>query len=725
MITRIALKNVATFTDPSKAVIMPKKINFFFGGNGSGKTTLSQAIVDSPGMILWENEPLQTLVYNRLFVESNFAETGKIKGVFTLGQDSREAKDAIAELRSKNEQIRTQITSHARSQKQLEAEQQQLTTQIEESCWRVKGQYDTMFAEAFKGVKKRKSDFRERCFQEVEKEQTVLPDIETIKRTYSLAFGEARSEHPKYQLIDIATLEPQEAGDLLQQRITGSSDTPVGKFIEFLSNSDWIKQGLAYAAKADGKCPFCQQAMSAGIEGDIRAFFDESYERDVRRLSEFADDYGRYANRILSWLQSCSDSPLQLLNYDQLNIEVTSLRTLIENNVVKLQRKITAPSEVVAIASLRPILERINSIFSGFNMQIEESNTFSRNQKAKQNECVDEVWQLVVSQLRTEIANYNRDYSAKAQGIAGIKAKIDSLTAEHEANNLVINEKQKTLTSIEPTATAINAILTKFGFEGFSVAENQNDPGTYMIIRPDGREAQRTLSEGEYNFITFLYFYHLVYGSQEQSGIDKPKIVVVDDPISSLDSNVLFIVSTLVKQIRDDCRNGKHGIKQIFIMTHNVFFHKEATFLGSRFEWKNDEVAFWLIQKYNNVSRVVGFDRENPVKSSYQMLWSDIINNQRQPNVSIFNAMRRILEHYFNLIGGLDYEQCINDFEGEDKLVCKSLVSCINEGSHMISDDYHLPLDNESISNLLRVFKLIFEKMGHSSHYEMMMRPLP
>ena len=87
--------------------------------------------------------------------------------------------------------------------------------------------------------------------------------------------------------------------------------------------------------------------------------------------------------------------------------------------------------------------------------------------------------------------------------------------------------------------------------------------------------------------------------------------------------------------------------------------------------------------------------------------------------------MRRILEHYFNLIGGLDYEQCINDFDGEDKLVCKSLVSCINEGSHMISDDYHMPLDNESIANLLRVFKLIFEKMGHSSHYEMMMRPMP
>ncbi len=35
----------------------------------------------------------------------------------------------------------------------------------------------------------------------------------------------------------------------------------------------------------------------------------------------------------------------------------------------------------------------------------------------------------------------------------------------------------------------------------------------YKIIRPGGMDAKETLSEGEYNFISFLYFYHLVYGA--------------------------------------------------------------------------------------------------------------------------------------------------------------------------------------------------------------------
>ncbi|MFV2286076.1 AAA family ATPase, partial [Escherichia coli] len=83
-------------------------------------------------------------------------------------------------------------------------------------------------------------------------------------------------------------------------------------------------------------------------------------------------------------------------------------------------------------------------------------------------------------------------------------------------------------------------------------------------VREDGSNANETMSEGEYNFITFLYFYYLVYGSHESTSLTSNKIVIIGDPISSLDSNVLFIVSTLVKNLINDCRNNKNGIQQIF-----------------------------------------------------------------------------------------------------------------------------------------------------------------
>ncbi|MFD2879946.1 AAA family ATPase [Paenibacillus rhizoplanae] len=65
--------------------------------------------------------------------------------------------------------------------------------------------------------------------------------------------------------------------------------------------------------------------------------------------------------------------------------------------------------------------------------------------------------------------------------------------------------------------------------------------GTTKIVREDGKDAKDTLSEGEKTFITFLYFYQLLKGSNDISEIMTDKVVVIDDPISILDSSVLFL----------------------------------------------------------------------------------------------------------------------------------------------------------------------------------------
>ncbi len=71
---------------------------------------------------------------------------------------------------------------------------------------------------------------------------------------------------------------------------------------------------------------------------------------------------------------------------------------------------------------------------------------------------------------------------------------------------------------------------------------------------------------------------HLLNGSNNRDLITENKVVVIDDPISSLDSNVLFIVSNLILKLIDDIRNNQNNIVQLFVLTHNVYFHKEVTF---------------------------------------------------------------------------------------------------------------------------------------------------
>ena len=217
-----------------------------------------------------------------------------------------------------------------------------------------------------------------------------------------------------------------------------------------------------------------------------------------------------------------------------------------------------------------------------------------------------------------------------------------------------------------------------------------------------------------------MYFYQLLKGSIEDSGLSNDKIIVIDDPISSLDSNVLFIVSNLIKEILKDCRNKKNGIKQVFILTHNIYFHKEVTFKGSRQgQWK--EETFWIVRNINNKSDIIRHE-ENPIQTTYELLWREVNIPIEQINkATIFNTLRRILEYYFNIIGGLDYEKSIDEFEGEQKIIFKSLFSWINDGSHFINDDLVVYAEPENIEKQLNVFKEIFKKLKHESHYNMMM----
>lgn len=87
--------------------------------------------------------------------------------------------------------------------------------------------------------------------------------------------------------------------------------------------------------------------------------------------------------------------------------------------------------------------------------------------------------------------------------------------------------------------------------------------------------------------------------------------------------------------------------------------------------------------------------------------------------------MRRILEQYLNTIGmggtnnnNLDL---INKFDDNDKIIVKSLLSYINDGSHSLMDGLYMAPDENVNQNAFRIFKKIFVELGQESHYRMMM----
>ncbi len=320
--------------------------------------------------------------------------------------------------------------------------------------------------------------------------------------------------------------------------------------------------------------------------------------------------------------------------------------------------------------------------------------------------------------LISEYLNSSKNFN---NAISGIREKISTCTQQLNYINLKITEAEKNITGVQPTVDEINRSLESYGFTNFKIVPSPAQTNAYQIQRMDGTLATDTLSEGEETFISFLYFLQLAKGSIDIAKVSNHKILVLDDPICSLDSTVLYIVSSLVKSLIKDVREGKSDVEQIFILTHNVFFHKETAFIDRRAEFCND-IHFWIISKDNNISSVRPYEKNNPIKTSYELLWEELKSNTNTSLITVQNTMRRILENYFNILGKAKDDDIVNSFStNEEKMICRSLLSWINDGSHTVYDDLYIDSYTDSVDRYKQIFKKIFVKMGHEAHYKMMM----
>ena len=364
-------------------------------------------------------------------------------------------------------------------------------------------------------------------------------------------------------------------------------------------------------------------------------------------------------------------------------------------------------------------LAPLTQVIESANAKIREHNSTVANLTAERETLRSQVWKfLLEKELKQDVTNYEKKRSETEKAIASLRQQIAAETASKSAKDTTIRGLEKEVTSIQPTIDEINALLKSFGFRSFSLAQADNKR-CYKIVRADGSDAKDTLSEGERSFVTFLYFYHLLKGSVSESGMTSDRVVVFDDPVSSLDSDVLFIVSSLIKGLCEEVRAGTGHIKQVFILTHNVYFHKEVTFNAKRGSVAMTEESFWTISKVTDAAKLVRHDN-NPIKTCYELLWQEV-RNQTPGSLTIQNTLRRILENYFKILGGVNPDEICGKFTGKDRLICKSLFSWVNDGSHSAHDDLFLTVDDYTVETYCNVFKAIFEKTDHMSHYKMMM----
>jgi wobble nucleotide-excising tRNase len=729
MIESIQIRNVATFDDgPGESLNDLRKFNYIFGANGTGKTTISRVIADvafnANCQCAWANErPLEALVLNRDFVDKSFSQ---LRGVFTLGERQKDTEQKIAEALEKHDREHEKLANLKRT---LEGDNgtggkkgdlAQLETDYRDKFWVQKQKHDQTLEGAFRGYMGSKEAFKAKVLQESSSNSAPLKELADLEKRAVTVFGEATTKEAVIPSLDTTAVLAHESNPILKKKVIGREDVDIAAMIKALGSSDWVRQGLPYYEANDSACPFCQQDTTEAFARSLEEYFDEAFEEDTGAINVIVSQYAADAASVQSKVDNIISAPSKFLDVERLKAAKTALDQTIAANTLRLDRKKKEPSKVVELESLDSVLNSMKELINASNVETTKHNSTVDNLAAEEKRLTAEVWRFVVNELEVDLNQYREKKEGIDRAIAGIERSIKDTDGRIAAKTNEIRELEKQTISIQPTINAINDILLRFGFDSFELSK-ADDGKHYKLTRQNGEDARLSLSEGEKTFVVFLYFYHLLKGSVSESGMTADRVVVFDDPVSSLDSDVLFVVSSLIKDVCDNCRAGVGHIKQVFVLTHNVYFHKEVTYCPSHLkDRERSDSAFWIVRKLGSTSKVDRHER-NPVLTSYALLWMDV-RNAGATNTRIENTLRRILEHYFTILGSIDRDDICAKFEGQDKLICKSLFSWVNAGSHSAFDDAHYTASDAEMQNYLRVFKAIFESQGHIAHYEMMMR---
>ncbi|MFI8431815.1 AAA family ATPase [Pseudomonas sp. NPDC078863] len=713
MIKQITLRGVTSYSPVAGLTIGPMtKVNMFYGHNGTGKTTIGNYLQD-PGDLVYSNCDFQPknldrelVVYNHNFMESHFQESSQ-PGVFTLNEGNIEAENALLAAEAELKKLGEHWQSERDAGKALTANQKTTRDAFLDDLWALKKQYD--------------SSNLKFCFSNLNTKERLAEKVGSLSQglvsdtfeALALEAGELQAASDQEQPVLPSFSFPErdvELSPLLNEAITGSENSYLSAIINDLGNSDWIKQAFRFVDQNDNTCPFCQQKLNTDFYDELGKVFDQTYQRRIDSLVALKDRYEVGISHLkVQYLRPV----YQMMEFAA---SITALDGLLQKNSRLLADKLANPSVVVVLESSEIIIDSLNALVKIEQDKIISFNLKVKDKKAHLEKIKSRFWNCFKKESEPLISKEKALRNSLEMQIATKRQALDSITSQAQEQKKIIAEYRAKITNIDQSIDNINASLNALGLKGFLVVKEQGDLPRYRLERPVQQSGVfKTLSEGEKTLISFLYFLEVCNGDLDsKSGkLKSNRVIVIDDPISSLSHNYVYDIASLIYR---KVVSPKERFKQIFVLTHNLFFFHEML----KHLKKSDEFSLFRITKaeYSSVTPMKASD----VQNDYQSFWQAIKDAQLgRTSVSVIpNMMRNILEYYFNFVHRQDELASALQALADEDTEFKALYRYVNRESH--SDAVNLTdFGDIDPGHYIERFRQVFVRTGFEQHYEKMM----
>jgi len=400
------------------------------------------------------------------------------------------------------------------------------------------------------------------------------------------------------------------AADTLITKPVGASDK-IQELTKDAILNKWVKEGKHLHKDKREKCAFCDNTISESRWTELEKHFDEESEKLEIALDKLIEE-------VAAEIISCGRlfKPNKNLFYSKFQPKVERINIAfnyaIEKNAEQLEnlnKQLTArKNDIINPKTFNEesnYIKRIEWIISIYEKLLSDANNYSSQLSTDQGKAKDSLRLREVSDFVTTIK-----YSDEVTAIADLKVKVDTAKEKRDKvdfeiadKNKEIESKRRELKDESKGADKVNEYLNNFfGHEFLSlkaeviIVEGDTPVKKYRfeVIR-DKKKAYH-LSEGECSLIAFCYFMAKLEDIETKGS--KP-IIWIDDPISSLDSNHIFFVYSLINSEIV----AKQDFEQLFVSTHNLDFLKYLKRLPAAAA-NNLQRGYFIVSREYHISKI-------------------------------------------------------------------------------------------------------------------------
>lgn len=704
---------------------LSNKVTLIYGQNGSGKSTVSgyfyEPQADKYRHCSFDSRHVRHFqVFNQEYIDSKFARADCQPGIFTLSEANEESQEKI----NSNDKESARLGARIDKLNAEIAEKNGLKEKVIDRC--AKDMFNRTvndrksLSDFLDGARIKKS-FYERMVA------TAPPGVHTTTETlvdrWKLLSQSEGTLVPEVHIPPTATVT-EDVITLMQEPVMPANSTQFSALIQKIGNADWVRQGQHYIH--DELCPFCQQSFDVPrFKTELSKMFDETYQTSLDTLRQVAERLAGDCDNLAGFERRVATHAF----VDEGSHILSLVRTVNKGLQILLQQflnKIKEPSLVITPENIQEPLTLLQNEVTAFNTRVRENNRLAENYTQEKKTLNADVMAHLRSICDEFFQERDRQLGELKSATETRLREVESMAARKKTLDDETSALTGQLSDIQPTINIINANLRLLGITGFEIICHDDELKLYRLRRanePDKAEVFKSLSEGEKTIVSFLYFIESCSGSLTPETIHPDnKLIVIDDPISSLSHNYIYEVAALIKRKIIKAGAARH----VVILTHNMFFFQEILLNSGRLQDNREAPVNW------SLLRIVKSDYSACEKLSmhemlneYQALWQtlkDVRDEKTQP-VVLFNTMRNILEYYFSFACKTEkLKDALESLAGEysDAGEYDSFYRAINRHSH--SDGRNIfstgVIDKD---RYLKMFRRVFIQTDDDEHYLAMM----